>query len=178
MTLLELPPPDFAAFLDERSDTDPATAEALRDRVIGGLFAYWRSLRPAAGHPSRADLDPVELGRLLPHLALVDVIRDPPPFRLRFRICGETLGAILGGDGTGKPSRRRSRRQPSARSAARSNSSSPADARRWSNAASRRRDALASAYRRIALPLAADRIRVDGLLVGFARLPEATAGAS
>jgi hypothetical protein len=74
VTLLELPPPDFAAFLDERSD--PTTAEALRGRVVGGLFACWRSLRPVAGYPSRADLDPIELGRLLPHLALVDVTRS------------------------------------------------------------------------------------------------------
>ena len=178
MTLLELPPPDFAAFLDERSDTDPATAEALRDRVIGGLFAYWRSLRPAAGHPSRADLDPVELGRLLPHLALVDVIRDPPPFRLRFRICGETVGAILGGDGTGKPFE--AVFAPATLGAIRSEveliltSGRPSLVERSLAPAGRARQR----YRRIALPLAADRVRVDGLLVGFARLPEATAGAA
>jgi hypothetical protein len=175
VALLELPPPDFAAFLDEGSAEAPATAEALRDRVIGGLFAYWRSLRPEAGFPARADLDAVELGRLLPHLALVDVIRDPPPFRLRFRICGETAGAILGGDGTGKPFE--AVFAPATLGAIRSE----VELILTSGRSSLIERSLVKAggarlgYRRIALPLAADHVRVDGLLLGFARLPEAPA---
>lgn len=64
------------------------TAEApsvIADERLREGYAYWR--RKAAGGklPRRADIDPVEIPRLLPHIRLVDVVA---PGRFRYRLVG------------------------------------------------------------------------------------------
>lgn len=73
--------------------------------VIDGFLSYWQRKRTGERLPTRADLDPRELGRLLPHAVLMDVIEEPgeiAPFRLRVRLIGshvaESFGEITGQD--------------------------------------------------------------------------------
>lgn len=59
------------------------------------LYGYWlERFRPGGGLPRRGDIDPLEIARvapdLLPHLWMVDVLRDP--YRFRYRLVG---GAVI-----------------------------------------------------------------------------------
>jgi hypothetical protein len=138
--------------------------------VIAAALAWWRAKRPPGGFPARTDIDPVALGRLLPHLALVDVAREPPPFRLRFRLCGAVLAAILGEDATGRACE--TVYPPAAMGAIRSEveramaTGEPALVERRVL----RPAGAVTRYRRIMLPLAADGRTVDALLLAFALL--------
>ena len=50
--------------------------------------------------PSRADIDPVHIPALLPHIILVDVIGAPPVFR--YRLIGTAITKIANRDATGR----------------------------------------------------------------------------
>jgi hypothetical protein len=58
-------------------------APAAAARSHEQLFAYWASRRQGAKLPSRRDLHPGDIKRLLPTLSLIDVVRDPLDFRVR-----------------------------------------------------------------------------------------------
>ena len=81
-----------------RIDTVPRTAAlpAPLDRV----HRYWADKADGRAMPSRADIDPVEIPRLLPHLFLVDVGGDP--LRGRFRLVGGEFAALADGNLTGR----------------------------------------------------------------------------
>lgn len=65
------------------------------------LLAYWQSRRPAADRlPGRADIDPVDIPSLLPHIFLIDVRREPRAYR--YRLFGTELVDAYGRDVTGK----------------------------------------------------------------------------
>jgi len=82
--------------------TDPATplyAASLRFAATGAgrpepqsrelrtLLRYWQSKCKADGRlPGRADLDPLELRSLLPHVYLIDVLPTVVADRWRFRV--------------------------------------------------------------------------------------------
>lgn len=56
-------------------------------RKIVRLYDYWRKVSPGPGLlPSRGNIDPVDIGTLLPNIWLVDVVGEPP--RFRFRLIG------------------------------------------------------------------------------------------
>jgi hypothetical protein len=76
---------------------DPAQLSAPRFKEA---FAYWQSKLAGRLMPSRRDIDPVEIPRLLPYVMLVDVLRDPLDFR--YRLIGTEVRDILHGDYTGK----------------------------------------------------------------------------
>lgn len=67
--------------------------------TIAEFDRYWRSKRRGDRLPSRADIDPAEIKRLLPSIVLLDVEREP--FRVRIRLVG-TRTAEFRGDNTGK----------------------------------------------------------------------------
>ncbi|MBX3445176.1 MAG: PAS domain-containing protein [Parvibaculaceae bacterium] len=69
---------------------------------LAALHAWWRAKQEAkAGAlPSRGDVDPAELRHMLPHIALVDVLRDPLDWR--YRLVGTRLVEVMGGERTGK----------------------------------------------------------------------------
>lgn len=79
------------------SSFDPSLLGEPRFR---DAFAYWDSKRGIRSMPSRRDIDPVEIPRLLPYVMLVDVLRDPLDFR--YRLIGTEVRDILRGDYTGK----------------------------------------------------------------------------
>ncbi|WP_114392304.1 PAS domain-containing protein [Oleisolibacter albus] len=64
------------------------------------LLDYWRTRRDGAFAPSRRCIDPADLRRLLPWIALLDVVEDSPP-RFRYRLVGTALDQSFGTGVTG-----------------------------------------------------------------------------
>jgi len=79
----------------------PNTVPAIWSGRLQALFDYWNVKRGAAPAPSRSDLDPVEIPRLLPIVVLVDVRHDPLEFR--YRLAGTELVQKARAEITGKP---------------------------------------------------------------------------
>jgi hypothetical protein len=63
-------------------------------------YAYWDAKRRNKLMPSRKDIDPVEIPRLLPYVILIDVVREPLDFR--YRLMGTQACDIMRGDFTGQ----------------------------------------------------------------------------
>ena len=73
--------------------------EALaRDEILSALLEYWRSKRLSRAMPRRADIDPAEIPRLLPHVQLVERVDG----RYRYRLAGTAVVAAYGSELTGK----------------------------------------------------------------------------
>ena len=87
-TLPPLPPP---------AGTDAASC--IRHPKIRELYGYWLAKRRGRRAPARADIDPLELRSVLPHISLFDVVE--PGLRLRFRLVG-TAVTVIAGETTGK----------------------------------------------------------------------------
>lgn len=71
-----------------------------RGRLIHELHHYWSSKLAGRPMPSRADIEPGEIKRLLPNLVLTDL--SPEPFRVRFRLLGTKVVVESGSDFTGR----------------------------------------------------------------------------
>lgn len=68
--------------------------------IIAG-FAYWNDRRCGRAVPDRSDFDPLlEIPKLLPHIILFDVRRDPLDFR--FRLVGSHVRQNLSRDYVGE----------------------------------------------------------------------------
>lgn len=78
------------------TDFDPGKLSAPRLREA---LAYWRSKLAGRAMPSRRDLDPVDMPRLLPYVMLMDVLVGPLDFR--YRLIGTEARSILKHDYTG-----------------------------------------------------------------------------
>lgn len=72
---------------------------AVRDGILLKAHDYWDSKRQGRRMPSRADLDPREMPRLLPNVILVDVVA--PDNRLKIRLAGTLVVDVYGMDYTG-----------------------------------------------------------------------------
>ncbi|MFT6559748.1 PAS domain-containing protein [Sneathiella sp.] len=72
----------------------------VRDPRIVELLDYYLEIHPKDQMPSRRVFDPFHLPRLLSHLTLVDVERDP--YRFKFRVMGSTITDNMELEGTGK----------------------------------------------------------------------------
>lgn len=68
--------------------------------TVTELFAYWHLKRGSRAMPARADIDPVDLKRLLPLLCLIDVVPDAR--RYVYRLVGTRDVEMRGFDPTGK----------------------------------------------------------------------------
>lgn len=77
--------PEFAAAMALPQHQD------LRD-----FMAYWESKRNG-GIPDRADIDPVEIPKLLPNVLLIDVIGQPA-FDFHYRLLGTAIVEVDGVD--------------------------------------------------------------------------------
>lgn len=75
------------------------TAE-IHSEKLRQLYAYRHSKISDGRLPSRASIDPAELPKLLPHIFLVGVERDP--LRFRFRLIGTQVCSWAGRDMTGR----------------------------------------------------------------------------
>ncbi len=79
----------------------PLPADA-KDPRFSAFFVYWQSKAPPGRLPGRQHIDPLEIPRLLRHIALYDVVRQDGDFRFRFRLVGTGLAEALGADNTGR----------------------------------------------------------------------------
>lgn len=80
-----------------RTDWHP---EAAGDDRLRRLHSYWCAKRAGRALPARCDIDPGELGRLLPHVFLVDVEEAPRDYR--FRLAGTHMSDFIGMEMRGK----------------------------------------------------------------------------
>jgi hypothetical protein len=76
----------------------PMTAEAPVSRHLD-LYRYWEGKRGNRHLPTRRDIDPTEIPRLLPHIALIDALHGT----YRWRLVGTQIVDDLGCDLTGQP---------------------------------------------------------------------------
>lgn len=69
---------------------------------LAALHAWWTEKQRAGGGrlPSRADVNPADIPRLLPHIALLDILTDPLDYR--YRVVGTRLVEMMGAERTGK----------------------------------------------------------------------------
>ncbi|NVJ96696.1 MAG: PAS domain-containing protein [Alphaproteobacteria bacterium] len=75
----------------------------IRQRELVLLYQFWLEKKTERGSiPSRADISPRDLGRLLPHIALVDVHEQEGTPEFTFRLCGTQIAEDCGTDLTGK----------------------------------------------------------------------------
>jgi hypothetical protein len=54
-----------------------------KETELKDLLAYWEGKRGARAMPARADIDPIEIPQLLPHLIMVDTAETPEDFCYR-----------------------------------------------------------------------------------------------
>ncbi len=76
----------------------PPLAESAHT-CLRELFDYWSNRRGDRRMPARADIDPADIPRLLPHLLLADVEDTLPD--VRFRLVGTELVESFGREFTG-----------------------------------------------------------------------------
>ncbi|MDF1791892.1 MAG: PAS domain-containing protein [Thalassobaculaceae bacterium] len=62
--------------------------------VLGPMLAYWSTRRGGRDLPARADIDPVDIPGLLPHIGLIDV--EAAPRRYRYRLVGSYMNTMFG----------------------------------------------------------------------------------
>lgn len=91
------------AVVAKTEETRPLKPGEARDPRIGEFVDYWTSKLQGRSMPSRKDIDPAEITRLLPFIALVDVLPEVPvERRYRVRLFGTQLVEYHQKDWTGK----------------------------------------------------------------------------
>lgn len=73
---------------------------APRHSKIRLLHGYWLARRGARLMPARADIDPVDIPALLPHILMYNV---DAPGQYTVRLVGEAVQAFVGKNTTGQP---------------------------------------------------------------------------
>jgi len=66
------------------------------------LNNYWRAKCAGDRLPSRQDIDPVDIPKLLPTVYLIDIERETTPPRFRFRLLGNVITEMFQRNSTGK----------------------------------------------------------------------------
>lgn len=83
---------DARSWLEAEAPTSPLGREFL---------TYWHGKCPEAGYPSRSDIAPEEMLKLLPYIFMLDVLEQEGEFDFRFRLVGTAIMRIEG-EHTGK----------------------------------------------------------------------------
>jgi hypothetical protein len=97
---------NLSSFIPSRTanpiDTDVAHQflETPEHPHVIALHEYWLAKRGERRFPDRADMSPSDFPRLLPNIAVVEVIDGGADFR--FRLYGSELAAMTGRDRTGE----------------------------------------------------------------------------
>ncbi|GAB4391829.1 MAG: hypothetical protein Tsb0032_05170 [Kiloniellaceae bacterium] len=73
-------------------------AEKLDEPLLAELFSYWSERCRGRKAPARADIDPIDIPHLLPHLALTEIVPtdNPDGFRIRYRLAGTEIEERFG----------------------------------------------------------------------------------
>lgn len=64
------------------------------------FVAYWRNANRGKGLPGRQHIDPIDFPDLLPNIRLIDVVGDPPRFKVR--LTGQRIRDHFGESFTGQ----------------------------------------------------------------------------
>jgi hypothetical protein len=75
--------------------------ECLDDPRQRQMYDYWREKRAARRMPTRRDIDPVDIPRLLPNIMISEAIPGPTGGRYRYRLAGTAVVNAFGRDPTG-----------------------------------------------------------------------------
>lgn len=86
--------------LDTITEFTPVEDFSNLDTKLQQLLNYWRGKGSEGVLPSRKDIDPIEIPRLMPHVAMIDILRDPLDYR--YRLSGTHLVEMIGHDRTGR----------------------------------------------------------------------------
>lgn len=78
----------------------PLDLASTDDKNFHFLIEYWRRKHVGGKLPGRTAIDPSEMKRVLPHILLIDVLRDPLDFR--YRLAGTLTYDIFGFDLTSR----------------------------------------------------------------------------
>jgi hypothetical protein len=75
-----------------------AIVEALDEPLLAELYQYWSERRAGRSLPARADIDPVDIPHLLPHIALTEIVSPPDGDepRFRYRLAGTEIEERFG----------------------------------------------------------------------------------
>ncbi|GAB4392908.1 MAG: hypothetical protein Tsb0032_10320 [Kiloniellaceae bacterium] len=75
--------------------------EQIDDPRLSAAYRYWDGLRKGRFAPPYAEVDPVDIPKLLPFLLVTQVEQDGRQRRYRYRLCGgeveENFGSPMGG---------------------------------------------------------------------------------
>ncbi len=75
--------------------------DSLDDPLHRQIYAYWQQKRGSRRMPSRADIDPTEIPRLLPNLLISEHVPADGTGRWRYRLAGTAVVAAFGRNPTG-----------------------------------------------------------------------------
>ncbi len=93
----------MAAGLDAAPTTThfdaPTVASPITDARLQGALDYWRRQSDGKAVARRADIDPTDIPKLLPHVMLVEVL---PSGRYRYRLIGTENAEAHGMNATGR----------------------------------------------------------------------------
>lgn len=87
-------------FVNDKMLIDNFTLGGLPNSILRDIYKYWLDMKGDRLMPSRADLNPADIVRLLPHISLIDVEKETGRYKMRL-IGTETVRA-MGIDVTGK----------------------------------------------------------------------------
>lgn len=73
----------------------------LNDPIFQEIFDYWMSRRSGDRLPSRKDIDPTDIRKVLGHIALIEVVPGTQRPRFRYRLWGTRVTELYGRDYTG-----------------------------------------------------------------------------
>ncbi len=75
--------------------------DCLNDPLQRQMYAYWQQKRGPRPMPSRADIDPTEIPRLLPNILISEYVAEAGVERWRYRLAGTAVAAAFGRNPTG-----------------------------------------------------------------------------
>jgi hypothetical protein len=82
-----------------RPVTEPLFIDQPRDPKLRTLLEYWNGARGTRTMPRRADIDPTEIPRLLPHIVMYTVM---PEGGYTIRLVGESIVTFVGVNASGR----------------------------------------------------------------------------
>lgn len=80
---------------------DYPVPEQLDDPIFREIFDYWRTKCSGDRLPSRKDIDPTDIGKVLGYIVLIEVLPGTPSPRFRYRLWGTRVTELYGKDYTG-----------------------------------------------------------------------------
>jgi hypothetical protein len=99
-TIYDAPFRRLKALLGTEQHPDARMSYPFASPKLNEIYGYWLAKRRQRRMPSRRDIDPTDIPKLLPNIMLIDVARDP--FRFRYRLIGTNVVDATGENRTGK----------------------------------------------------------------------------